>query len=92
MMIVSLPTLVLGLVIATLLAAVFHLWLGGGLGRFILYIFLGWLGFWFGHLLANYMNWAWDSLGPLHLGTAAVFCVIFMLAGYWLSLVQPDHS
>jgi uncharacterized membrane protein YeaQ/YmgE (transglycosylase-associated protein family) len=68
------------------------LWLGGGLGRFFLYVLLGWIGFWFGHLLANYFNWAWDSLGPLHLGTAAVCCVIFMLAGYWLSLVQTDRQ
>ncbi len=86
----SLPAILFGSVISTLLGAIFHLWRGGGLGRFIYYIILGWIGFWIGHALASYFEWTWDSLGSLHLGTAVSFSILLMLIGYWLSLVQTE--
>jgi hypothetical protein len=84
----TIPTLLFGSVIATLYGAVFHLWRGGGLGRFILYLILGWLGFWVGHLLANQFGWTFFNLGALNLGLATISSLLFLLVGHWLSLVE----
>jgi len=84
----TLPSLILGFLISTLYGAIFHLWRGGGLGRLFLYLMLGWVGFWGGNAIANRLGWTFDSLGALHLGTASLFSFAFLLAGYWLSLVE----
>jgi hypothetical protein len=84
----TLPTLLFGSVIATLYGALFHLWRGGGLGRFLLYIILGWIGFWVGQVLARQYGWTFLSLGALNLGTATLSSLVFLLVGHWLSLVK----
>jgi hypothetical protein len=87
----NLPSILIGLLISTLFGAAFHLWRGGSLGRLFLYLILGWVGFWIGHFLAGWMGWTFVSLGPLHLGMATVTSFVFLLAGYWLSLVEVDR-
>jgi len=86
----TLPALIFGMLISTLYGAAFHLFRGGGLGRLILYILLGWGGFWAGHALADKFSWTFASLGPLHLGVATISSFIFLLIGYWLSLVEVE--
>lgn len=86
----ALPALFLGFIISTLIGALFHLWRGGGPGRLILYLVLGWLGFWFGQVLAIRFNISFASIGNLHLGMALACGVIFLFIGYWLSLVEAD--
>ena len=86
----SLPTLLFGFLISTLMGAVFHLLRGGGAGRLILYLILGWAGFWAGHFLASYFGWSFGSLGPLHLGVAVLVSLVFLGIGYWLSLVEVE--
>ncbi|OQY95128.1 MAG: hypothetical protein B6D39_00285 [Anaerolineae bacterium UTCFX2] len=88
---ITLPTLVLGLIISTLLGALFHLWRDGGPGKLILYLVLGWLGFWFGQFLAVRFGIAFASVGNLHLGMALLCGIIFLLIGHWLSLVEPEN-
>jgi hypothetical protein len=88
----TLPAFIFGLLISTLYGAVFHLWRGGGLGRLILYLILGWTGFWAGQALAGYLNWTFASLGPLHLGLATLTSILFLAVGYWLSLVEVDRK
>ena len=85
------PVLLLGLVLSTLYGAAFHFWRGGKAGRLLLYLVLSCVGFWSGHLVAGYFDWTFDSLGQLHLGTATVVSFIFIIAGYWLSLVQVER-
>ena len=84
----TLPSLLLGLIISTLYGAIFHLWRDGGLSRLFLYIALSWIGFWGGHLLADWFGWTFASLGPLNLGMATLGSVLFLFLGYWLSLVE----
>jgi hypothetical protein len=86
----TLPTLLFGSVIATLYGSLFHLWRGGGLGRFLLYIILGWIGFWVGQFIARQIGWTFLSLGGLNLGTATLSSLIFLLVGHWLSLVKSS--
>lgn len=88
----SFPSFLLGAVIASLFGALFHLIRGGGLGKLVLYLVLGWLGFWAGHAFAAYFEWNFDRLGGLHLGTACFFSIVFILAGHWLSLVEVQKK
>jgi uncharacterized membrane protein YeaQ/YmgE (transglycosylase-associated protein family) len=88
----TLPTLVLGFVISTLYGALFHLWRGGGAGRLLFYLCLGWAGFWIGQMFASRFGWTFDKLGPIHIGTASFGSILFLLVGYWLSLVQVERK
>jgi uncharacterized membrane protein YeaQ/YmgE (transglycosylase-associated protein family) len=84
----TLPTLIFGILVSTLYGAAFHLWRGGSLGRLVLYLILGWMGFWIGHLLATNWDWTFLSVGSLRLGMATIGSLLFLLVGYWLSLVE----
>ncbi len=83
---------VFGIIISSIYGAAFHFWRGGGLGRIILYLVLSWCGFWAGHFLAGYAEWAFDMVGTLHLGGGTFGSVVFLLIGYWLSLVEVEKK
>jgi hypothetical protein len=87
----TLPSLILGAVVATLLGAAFHLWRGGGLGRFLLYLTLAWLGFWSGHFLGSTFDLAIFSIGPLYAGVGILVSLGAMFLGHWLLVVQPRY-
>lgn len=86
---ITLPSLLLGAILATLYGGLFHLWRGGGLTRLLLYIGLSWAGFWLGQFLAARLGWTFFSLGQLNLGMATLMSLVFLGIGYWLSLVEP---
>jgi hypothetical protein len=86
----TIPILVFGALLASLYGAVFHLWRDGGLGRLILYLVLSWAGFAAGELLGRALGWSFWSVGSLHLGMASVGSIVFLIVGYWLSLVQVE--
>jgi hypothetical protein len=88
----SLPTLIFGILISTLFGTVFHLWRGGGLLRLFLYLVLGWAGFWLGQFLANQFGWTFASIGQLHIGLASAISILFLMIGYWLSLVEVENK
>ena len=86
----TIPTLILGLILSTLYGAAFHLWRGGGAGRLLLYLILGWIGFWTGHVLAGYWGWMFFDIGTLHVGFATVGSILFLGLGYWMSLIEVE--
>ena len=86
----ELPALLIGFFISTIYGLAFHLFFGGGAGRLLLFLFIGWLGFWAGHFLANYFGVTFASLGTLRLGAATAGSLLFLGMGYWLSLVKPE--
>ncbi len=88
----TIPALLIGMLIATLTGAAFHLWRGGGFWRLALYIVLGWIGFWAGHLIGQRLGWTFASLGPLRLGMAILTSLVFLLVGHWLSLVEVNKK
>lgn len=88
----TLPSFVLGIVISTLYGAAFHLWRGGGPGRLVLYLILGWAGFWAGHALTAYWAWTFGKVGPLQILGASLGSLLFLGAGYWLSLVEVQKK
>jgi hypothetical protein len=88
----TLPAIIFGVILSTLIGAAFHLFRGGGLGRLLLYLVLGWIGFWTGQFLAWQFGWSFASLGPLHLGMATIGSLVFLGVGHWLSLVEVDKK
>jgi hypothetical protein len=88
----SIPVLLFGIVLSTLYGAAFHLWRGGGMTKLILYLILGWVGFWAGHFLGSVLDWTFGSLGQLRLGTATLSSIVFLGVGYWLSLVEVERK
>jgi hypothetical protein len=87
----TLPAVLFGFLVSTLMGAAFHLWKGGGLGRLLLYLLLAWGGFWVGHLLGEMWEWSFGSVGPLHFGPAFILGVLTIGVGYWLSLVRREE-
>ena len=88
----TIQSFLLGVVLSTLYGAGFHLWKGGSFGRLALYIILGWVGFWAGHLIAGALGWTFDRIGSLHVGAATVLSFFFLGVGYWLSLVEVERN
>ena len=84
------PVLVFGIVISTLMGAAFHLWRGGSAGKLLLYLILGWLGFWGGHFAGNLLGWTFGSIGQLRLGMAILSGLAFLAVGHWLSLTDGN--
>jgi len=84
------PAIILGMLISTLPGALFHLVKGGGLGKLILYLILGWVGFWIGVLLGNLGGLAFWKIGPLNIGMGLVGSLFLLGIGYWLSQIQND--
>jgi len=84
----TVPTLLLGTIIALLLGAVFHLWRGGKAGRFLLYLILSTAGFWLGHWGAETLHLNFDKLGQLHIAFGILGSLVFLFVGYWLSLMD----
>ncbi len=88
----TLPSIVVGIIIALLLGALFHVWLDGGGGRLVLYLVLSLLGFFVGHALGDLLNWRVLPLGPLNLGLAILGSLVFLGLGHWLSLVEISRG
>ena len=88
----ELPALLIGFFISTIYGLVFHLLVGGGLGRLVMSLVLAWLGFWAGHFIANSLGFSFASLGTLRLGAATAGSLLFLALGYWLSLVNPKKT
>lgn len=85
----TLPSFMLGAMLATLFGAAFHFWRGGNAWRFLLYLFLAWLGFWGGHWLATQLGWSLFKIGPLQAGLGSLGSWAALGVGYWLSLAEP---
>ncbi|MGA7194646.1 MAG: hypothetical protein WBW94_13540 [Anaerolineales bacterium] len=84
----TVPSIALGLVVALLIGALFHLFLGGGLGRLVLYLILSLIGFALGQYLGSWQSWFLFPIGTLNLGMAVIGSLIFLFVGYWFSLVR----
>ncbi len=87
----TLPIVVFGVLLASLYGALFHLWRNGGLGRLILYLLLSWGGFIVGEVVGSALGWTFWSVGALHIGSATIGSILFLAAGYWLSLVKVEN-
>jgi hypothetical protein len=82
----------LGLLIALIPAFLWHFLAGGTLKRLLLLIVLSGVGFWLGHLFALWQKWNFLKVGPIYLGTALIFAIVFVIGGSWLSSYSFDQG
>jgi hypothetical protein len=80
----TIPSFLLGFVIASLYGALFHLVRGGGPARLFLFMVLSWLGFALGHIVGNWRGWILFPVGPLNFGAATIGSILLLA----LSLVH----
>jgi hypothetical protein len=73
------PALVLGAVLSTIYAALFHLWQGGTLTGLRRYLIAAWLGFAAGHLLGGMLGFHWVQVGDLNALSGTVGAVAALL-------------
>jgi uncharacterized membrane protein YeaQ/YmgE (transglycosylase-associated protein family) len=81
----TLPSLLFGILISTVIGTGYHLVRGGSFGRIFLDIIFSWIGFWGGHLAAIQLDWPFWSVGPLHLGMAVVGSIVILILGSWIT-------
>ena len=84
----TIPSLVFALIIASLYGALYHLIRGGGLGRLLLFLIFGWVGFALGHLVGIWQEWILLPLGELNLGMSTLGSLIFLVGGDWVSRIR----
>lgn len=90
----SMPSFLLGTLIAMIIGCGFHFWRGGGLKWLAVFNLFSILGFWIGHVIAALFKIKFLPLGPINLGLAIVAAVILLFVGYWLSMasVETNHK
>jgi hypothetical protein len=73
------PALVLGAVLSTIYAALFHLWQRGTMAALRRYLIAAWLGFAAGHLLGGMLGFQWLQVGDLNALSGTVGAVAALL-------------
>lgn len=88
----SIPSLLLSLLIASLYGVFYHLIRGGGLGRLLLFLILGWVGFALGHLVGTSRDWFFIPVGELNLGMSTLGSLVLLGLGDLVTWSSNDHS
>lgn len=88
----TLPAFLFGILVSTLMGALFHLWKGGSLFDMLIDVFVSLVGFWLGHLAGVSAGLSIGTVGPLRLGSAVVGAIIFLSLGYWLFQEEPQQK
>ncbi len=76
------PFFVFGFVLATLIGALFHLFVGGDARKLALYLLAAWAGFGLGHLFGAMFDINIFNIGPLRVIAAVVGAIIALLIAY----------
>ncbi len=84
----TLPAFLFFSLVGILYGTLFHLWRGGNAGRLLLYVLLGWSGFWVGHFLGGYLRWTFWHFGAVNFGMATLISLVSLALGYWLGKEQ----
>ena len=82
------PSILLGLVIALLLGAVYHVVRDGSGWRLLLYLGVSILGFAVGQIVGMWRGWNIFMLGSLNLGMGIIGSALFLVAGEWLGRID----
>ena len=86
------PAIIFSFFVAVLFGSLLHLWRGGNLFRFLLYLVLSVVGFFCGHYLAEALSIRFFQLGTINLGFGILGSLVLLGLGYWLSLVDYQNS
>lgn len=86
----TLPTILLGLLIALLYGALYHVIRGGSFWRLLLYLGLSVLGFTAGHIIGLWRGWMLIPLGSLNFGLSSIGSIVILVLGDWLGHIEAD--
>jgi hypothetical protein len=82
----SIHAFLLGLIIATLTAAVFHLLRGGRLRHLVLYIVVAWVSFFIGQVFSESIRWHLLRIGAINIFPAMLATLLgLVLAAIFLA-------
>ena len=84
----TIPSIVLGIFVSATIAVGFAFLRGANPTQLLIYIVVGQLGFWFGHLFGSMTNIIFIKFGPLLLGDGVLTEVLFLLVSVWLSYAE----
>jgi hypothetical protein len=74
-----LPSILLGFLLSTSFAALFHLIRSGSLRQFGTYLLASWGGFWLGDTLGWLLGWHFGAVGYLNTGMASLSALTALL-------------
>lgn len=77
--------LILGLLVASGYAALFHLIIGGPIRRLLIYLLAAWAGFAVGQFVGTMLNIDFLKLGTLHFLAASIGAWGALLISWWLA-------
>ncbi|MBV6394843.1 MAG: hypothetical protein HFACDABA_00413 [Anaerolineales bacterium] len=85
----TLPFLLVSLLLALLLGALYHLIRGGDWSHLLAYLAAGIIGFAAGHFLAQWRGWLLFPFGPFNLGAEISGSLAFLILSDWLLHLPP---
>ncbi len=88
----SFPAIFLGIIVATLAGAAYHLVRGGDAKRMLFFMALAWIGFFAGNALAETRGWLLWRLGELDIGFSLIGSVGVMALADWLSNISVEDE
>ena len=87
----TIPSLILGLLLASASGFLFHLFRGGRIPRLLMYLITAWGAFFIGHFIGELLNWRFIRLGTLNLFPAILATFIGLLAASVLAGPESAH-
>ena len=72
------PVVVLGFLLGFLESTAYHVFFGRGDRTTFWYLGIGLVGFWMGHLAAEYIGAVFPPVGLLHAGEASAACITLL--------------
>ncbi len=80
------PVFLVSSVLATLWAAMFHLFFGKRLIDLVRYWFIALVGFGAGQAMADVLGFSWLLVGQVHVAEGTLACWVAMLVAHWLKV------
>jgi hypothetical protein len=80
------PPFILGIVIASIYAALFNLWRNGTPRDLLLYLIAAWVGFGLGQVVGWLLPINWAMIGSLHPIEGTIFCWLTLFLMNWLRM------
>lgn len=88
----TIPSLLLGLVIASACGFLFHLIRGGRLSRLLLYFITAIGAFFIGHFISELLDWRLMRVGTLNLFPALLATIIGLISASVLAGPESSHQ
>ncbi len=85
----STPSLLIALLIALFLGALYNVIRNGGASHLIVYLIMSIFGFVAGHMVGIWRGWILFPVGSLNLGMEIIGALVFLIFADWLIHLPP---